>query len=157
MMQPFVAKCSLVVLLALTIGWKAAVKPENPAEVQTAVQDFLTRQHFEVSVSGESLEYTAVIDAWAHGCHLRVVRISPLGHEVNLVRKSNASGDRIFYVFRGVVYHEQPVRLTLANYLWFRFVRELGLASRVPPVLAVVTSCDAEQLPWSTVSVLQPA
>jgi hypothetical protein len=156
MMRPTVFNGLIIVLLTLTIGWKAAAKPENPAEVQTAIQNFLVRQHFKISVSGESLEYTAVIDAQANGCHLRVVRVSPLGHEVTLVRQANASGDRIFFVFRGAVYREQPVRLTLANYLWFRFLRELGLASRVPPVLAVVTSCDAEQLPWNTIDALQP-
>jgi hypothetical protein len=146
----------VIVLLALSIAWKVAVKPEDPNEVQAAIQNFLVQQHFDISVSGESLEYTAVIDARAHGCHLRVIRISPLGHEVNLVRKANASDDQIFYVFRGVVYREQPVGLTLANYLWFRFLRELGLVTRVPPVLAVVTSCVAEQLPWNTVGELQP-
>jgi hypothetical protein len=30
------------------------------------------------------------------------------------------------------------------------------LVSRVPPVLAVVTSCDAEQLPWSALGSQEP-
>jgi hypothetical protein len=156
MIRPIVFNSLIAALLTVSIGWKAAVKPENPAEVQGAIQNFLVHQHFDVHVTDESLEYTSVIDAQSHGCRLRVTRISPLGHETGLIRKANASGNRVFYVFRGAVYREQPVRLTLTNYLWFRFLRELGLVSRVPPVLAVVTSCDAEQLPWSTIDTLQP-
>jgi hypothetical protein len=95
------------------------------------------------------MEYMGIIDARSRSCQLRVARVSPLGHQADLVRRASATSDRTFYVFRGTVYPEQPVRLTVASYLWFRFLRELGLVSRVPPVLAVVTSCDAEQLPWN--------
>jgi hypothetical protein len=136
-------------LLPLTIGWKMAVKPENPLEIQNAIVEFLTKQKFDVTVTGEGLEYMAIIDARSHSCQLRVTRISPLGHQADLVRQASAASDHTFYLFRGTVYAEQPVRLTVASYFWFRFLRELGLVSRVPPVLAVATSCDAEQLPWS--------
>jgi hypothetical protein len=41
--------------------------------------------------------------------------------------------------------------------LWRQgFLRELRLVSRVPPVLAVTTSCEAEQLPWHTLGSLEP-
>jgi hypothetical protein len=149
-------KWSLILLLPLTIGWKVAAKPENPAEIQNAIVEFLTKQQFDVSVTDEKLEYMAVIEARSGSCHLRVARISPLGHETNLVRQAHDASDRRFYVFRGAVYHEQPVRLTIASYIGFRFMRELGLVSRVPPVLAVVTSCDAEQLPWSALGSQEP-
>jgi hypothetical protein len=143
-------------MLPLTIAWKVAVKPENPVEVQNAIVEFLTEQQFDVSVTDESMEYMSIISARSPSCQLRVARISPLGHEADLVRQVTAASARIFYVFRGNVYREQPVRLTLMNYLWFRFLRELGLASRVPPVLAVTASCDAEQLPWSALRSQQP-
>jgi len=140
---------SVIVLLPLTIGWKAVGKPENPIEIQNSIVEFLTKQQFEASVSDENMEYMSIINARSRSCQLRVARVSPLGHEADLVRQASAASDRTFYVFRGTVYPEQPVRLTVASYLWFRFLRELGLVSRVSPVLAVVTSCDAEQLPWS--------
>jgi hypothetical protein len=146
----------IVILLPLTIAWKAAIRPENPDETKDAIVDFLTKQQFDVTISDESIEYMAVIDASSRSCHLRVARVSALGHEANLVRQAGAASDRIFYVFRGSVYPRQPVRLTVASYLWFRFLRELGLVSRIPPVLAVISSCDAEQLPWSTLGSQEP-
>jgi hypothetical protein len=139
----------IIILLSLTVGWKAAVKPENPVEIQNSIVEFLTKQEFDVSVTDESMEYTGIIDARSRSCQLRVARVSPLGHEADLVSRASAPNNHTFFVFRGTVYPEQPIRLTVASYLWFRFLRELGLVSRVPPVLAVVTSCDAEQLPWS--------
>jgi hypothetical protein len=142
-------KWLVIILLPLTIGWKVASKPENPVEIQNAIVEFLTKQQFDVRVTDENMEYMGIIDARSRSCRLRVARVSPLGHEEDIVRRSSATSDRTFYVFRGTVYREQPVRLTVASYLWFRFLRELGLVSRIPPVLAVVTSCDAEHLPWS--------
>lgn len=142
-------KWLIVVFLPLTVGWKVAAKPENPVDIQKAIVAFLIQQQFEVEVTNETMEYTHIVDAKSGSCHLRVARVSPLGHEAALVRQDNMSSKRIFYIFRGSVYPEQPVRLTVASYLWFRLVRELGMVSRVPPVLAVVTSCEAEQLPWS--------
>jgi hypothetical protein len=149
-------KWSVIVLLPLTIGWKLAVRPENPVEIQNAIVEFLTKQQFDVSVTDEGMEYMGVIEARSRSCQLRVARVSPLGHEAVLVRHASATSDRTFYVFRGTVYPEQPVRLTVASYLWFRFLRELGLVARVPSVLAVVTSCDAEQLPWSALGSQEP-
>jgi hypothetical protein len=57
--------------------------------------------------------------------------------------------DRTFIVFRGRIYNSQPLLLTFVDYVWFRSLSRLGLASHIPTVLAVVSSCDAEQLPWS--------
>ena len=41
--------------------------------------------------------------------------------------------------------------LTVSDFLWARFQRELGLKAEATPVLAVIatTSCEAERLPWS--------
>jgi hypothetical protein len=149
-------KWSVIVLLPLTIGWKLAGKPENPAEIQNSIVEFLTKQQFDVGVTDEMMEYMGIINARSRLCQLRVARVSPLGHQTDLVRQASTTSERTFYVFRGTVYPEQPVRLTVASYLWFRFLRELGLVSRVPPVLAVVTSCDAEQLPWSALGSQEP-
>ena len=143
-------------MLPLTIAWKVAVKPENPADVQNAIVEFLTKHNFAVTVADENMEYMGIIRATSPSCQLRVARISPLGHEADLVRQVTAGGDRTFYLFRGTVYRKQPVRLTVMNYLWYRLLRELGLVSRVPPVLAVMTSCDVEHLPWNELGSQQP-
>ena len=87
---------------------------------------------------------------------MRVARISPLGHEADLIRRLNEPNGRTYYVFRRVVYADQPVYLTVVNYIGFRFLRELGFVARVPPVLAVVASCEADKLPWSMLRSLEP-
>lgn len=149
-------KWLIIVLLPTTIGWKAVVTSEDPTEVQNAIVQFLVDQRFEVRVTDETIEYTPIIEATDQDCRLRVVRVSPLGHQIDLVRKATAKDQHIFYVFRGSVYREQPVRQTLISYFWFRLLRELGLVTRVPPVLAVATNCAAEQLPWSNLGSQQP-
>jgi hypothetical protein len=125
------------------------IRPENPAEIQGVVLTFLGDQHFETKITDQSMEYYPIIEATSDSCHLWVARISPLGHETDLVRRIGVAADRISYIFQGVVYGEQPVARTVVAYLWFRFLRELGLVPRIPPVFAVVSSCDVERLPWN--------
>jgi hypothetical protein len=142
------ARGFIVVALLLTLPWKFAIKPENPNELEGAIVEFLDSHQLKASLTDKSMEYMRIIEATSDSCHLWAARISPLGYETNLVRRIGAATDRVFYVFRGVVYSEQPVGLTVASYFWFRFLREIGLISRIPPVIAVVSSCNAEQLPW---------
>jgi len=85
-------------MLPLTIVWKVAVKPEDPVEVQNAIVEFLTEHSFAVHTSDEGLEYRRIIRASSPSCELPVARISPLGHEAELVRKITAAGDHILSV-----------------------------------------------------------
>ena len=147
---------SIIILLALTIAWKLAIKAENPIEIRDAIVEFLANQKFDVTVTQEAMYYMPIIEASSASCHLRVMRVSPLGNEVDVVHSFGGSTDHIFFVFRRSIYTQQPVRLTVASYLWFRFLLELGLVSRIPPVIAVISSCDAEQLPWSVLRAQDP-
>jgi hypothetical protein len=146
---------SICILLPLTIAWKLAIKREDPIEIQDAIVEFLANQRFDVTVTSD-LMFEPIIEANSDSCRLRVARASPVLDEVNSVRSLGASTDHIFFVFRRTVYTQQPVRLTVASYFWFRFLRELGLVSRIPAVLAVISSCDAEQLPWSSLRLQDP-
>jgi len=147
---------SILILLPLTIAWKLAVKRENPIEIQNAIVEFLANQQFDVTVTKETMYYMPIIEASSASCRLRVMRVSPLGDEANVVHSFGHSADHIFFVFRRSVYTQQPVLLTRASYLWFRFLLELGLVSRIPPVIAVASSCNAEQLPWSVLRAQDP-
>jgi hypothetical protein len=147
-----VLRWSLLILLPLTIAWKLAAKPENPIEVQDAIVEFLAGQKFNVALTGDVVQHGPIFEATSDSCRLRVAAISPLGDEVNLIQSLAATTDHVFFVFRKTIYTQQPILLGVMNYLWFRFLRELGLVSRIPPLLAVVSSCDAERLPWSTLN-----
>jgi hypothetical protein len=156
MMQSSTLKWLLIVLMPITMGWKVVIQPENPGETRDAVFKFLKDQKFDVRTTDESIEDMPIIEASSDTCHLRIARVSPLGHEAELVRRASKADERIFYVFRGADYSKQPIGQTLANYFWFKFLRELGLVSRVPPVFAVMTSCAAERLPWTEMGAQQP-
>jgi hypothetical protein len=142
-------KWSLALLLPLTLGWKLASKPDDPSEVKNFIVEFLAQQQFNVIVTKEAILDIHVIEASSGSCRLLVGNISPYGVDAELVQHFSTATDRTFIVFRGTIYDKQPVLLTTVNYLWFRLLSALGLVSHIPPVLAVVSSCDAEQLPWS--------
>jgi hypothetical protein len=148
-------KCSpalkwfLALLLPLTLGWKLALRPSDPTELKDAIAEFLTQNHFNVVVTGEAINDMYVIEASSAGCRVLVAKILALRDSIDQVQHLARPNDRTFIVFGGMTYDKQPVFLTIVNYLWFRFLVSLGLASHIPPVFAVVSSCDVEQLPWS--------
>lgn len=145
-----------MLVLIPTMTWKIVLQPENLGETREAVVEFLKDQKFDVRMTDESIEDMPVIEARNETCHLRIARVSPFGHEAELVRRASMASDRILYVFRGVEYQEPPVRRMLANYFWFRSLRELGLVSRVPPVFAVMTTCGIGQIPWAEMGAQEP-
>jgi len=115
-------------VLLLSIGWKIAIQPDNP------------------NYQKDDL----IIRATTASCYLQIARFTPDGSNRDLIRHLAAGTDRSFVVFRGTVYAQQPILWTVLNYLWSRFLRELGLIRQITPVIAVAAnfSCDAERLPW---------
>jgi hypothetical protein len=137
-------------VLSLTIGWKIAIKPDNQDYLTENLVKFLERNHFDVVVTDELVNYMPIIRATSASCDLQIARLTPDGSNRDLIGHLTAGTDRSFIVFRGAVYTRQPISWTVFNYLWSRFLRELGLIRRVTPIIAVAanTSCNAENLPW---------
>jgi hypothetical protein len=94
------------------------------------------------------LDGSPVIAANSGECHLFVAKISPLGDSIDQVQSLTTKTDHTIFVFRGVTYSKQPVLLTFVSYVWFKSLKRLGLVSHIPLVLAVVSSCGSEKLPW---------
>jgi hypothetical protein len=140
---------SLAVLLPLTLGWKFAVRPSDTNKVQYAIVDFLAQHQFTVVGSTKMILDIQTIEASSGACRLLVRNISPYGVDTELFQHLGAPIGRTFFVFRGAISSQQPVFRTVIYHLWFRLLGSLGLVSHIPPVLAVVSSCEAEQLPWS--------
>jgi hypothetical protein len=111
---------------------------------------FLRYQGFDIVITGGTMDSMPVIQATSSSCRVLVTKVAPDGSNENLVRDLATATDRVFIVFRGEVYAQQPVLLTVTNYLWSRSLRKLGLVRRITPVIAVVasTSCNIKQLPW---------
>ena len=137
-------------MLLVALGWKIAIQPDDPNYLKEDLVKFLERNHFNVVVTDEVVNDTPIIRATTASCHLQIGRLTPDGSNRNLIRHIAAGTDRSFVVFRGAVYAQQPVLWTVLNYLWSRFLRELGLIRHITPVINVAanSSCNAERLPW---------
>ena len=137
-------------MLLVALGWKIAIQPDDPNYLKEDLIKFLERNHFSVVVTDEVVNDTPIIRATTASCHLQIGRLTPDGSNRNLIRHIAAGTDRSFVVFRGTVYAQQPVLLTVLDYLWSRFLRELGLIRHIAPVINVAanSSCNAERLPW---------
>src|SRR5947209_8347654 len=74
-----VFKLSIALLLPLTLAWKLSVRPADPAELaqrdraaQLRIAEFLTRQHFSVTVADSMPEGQPSIRASAGACRLLI-------------------------------------------------------------------------------------
>ena len=141
-------KWSIALLLPLTLAWKLTVGPDESAQRNKSIIEFLVRQKFEAVET--DLNGMLAIRAAAGMCRILVLRASPIGSDGDLIRDLAAATDRIFTIFRGRVYAEGPNWLIMLGHLKSRFLHRLGLVHHVSSVIAVVASasCDAEQLPW---------
>jgi hypothetical protein len=151
-----VLKWFLLLLLPLTLSWKLVERPSDSSELrekaaQLKVTEFLVRHRFTVAVSEKLEEGKPAILATVGACRMLVAKSPALGWDRDLIRRHATATDRVFVVFAGKVYAEQPTWLTVPDFLWSRFKRELGLKAEAAPLFAVIArpSCAAERLPWN--------
>jgi hypothetical protein len=151
-----VLKWGVLLLLPLTLAWKLAARPVDLGELkekeaQLKVADFLARQRFAVAVSEKMADGQPAIRATAGACRMLVAKSPALGWDRDMIRRDATVADQVFVVFAGKIYAEQPTWLTVPDFLWARFRRELGMNAQPTPVLAVIAtpSCAAERLPWN--------
>ena len=144
-------------VLLLTIAWKVAIRPDDQNYLKEDLIKFFERNHFNVVVTDEVVNFTPIIRATTASCQLQIARLTPDGSNRDLIRHLAAGTDRSFVVFRGAVYAQQPVFWTVLNYFWSRFLRELGLIEHITPVISVAvnSSCNAERLPWGELEGVQ--
>ena len=144
-------RASIAVVLLLAVGWKVAIPADDKSHVKDDLVGFLEARQFNVVVTDQFVNDAPMIRATAASCQLQVARLTPDGSNANLIQHLTTGAERSFVVFRGAVYPRQPVFWTVLDYLWSRFLRELGLVRHVSPVISVTesSSCDAERLPWA--------
>jgi len=150
---------ALAIVVLLSLGWKVAVSHDaynkglekKEADGQRKFSEFLIRQHFAVLASETTATELGTIRATAGACQMRVIEVSYDGSDRDRIRRYASSMDTVFVVFGGRIYADQPTFLTVADFLWARFRRQLGLRAEATPVLVVIAkkSCEAERLPWS--------
>ena len=137
-------------MLLVAVAWKIAIPPDDENNLRDHLVEFFERHHFDVVVSDKIVNYMPIIEANTASCQLRIARLTPDGSNRVLIQSLAAGTDRLFVVFRGRVYTQQPILWTVVNYFWSRFLRELGWIRHITPVIAVAanSSCNAERLPW---------
>jgi len=157
-------KCSaalkwfLIFALPLTLGLKLVVRPDrrvaSATDVQQKVAEFLRRQHFVVALADRTGEGQYILRASAGPCHILVANSDPMAWDSAAIRRNATDGDRVFVVFRGRTYEDQPTWLTVPYFLWSRLERELGMRAEAAPLLSVIATagCGAERLPWGELS-----
>ena len=143
-------RVTIALLVFFTVAWKIAVPQDATDDVQGDLTAFFTREGFNVAVTDQVVNYAPIIRATTDACRLIVARLTPDGSNIDLIHSQLSEADRFFVVFRGVVYQDQPVGLSVAIYLWTRFLREIGMRQHIAPVFAIGanSACDAELLPW---------
>ena len=144
-------KWFIALLLPITLAWKASVVAhEDPNEFASEIIQFLSHQAFDVVLT--ELDSMPVVQATSGSCRILIVQVEPDGSTQDLVHDLTTTGDHVFIIFRGRVYAQQPVLLTVTDTLWSRSLRKLGLMRRIAPVIAAVAnaSCNIEELPWKT-------
>jgi len=142
--------------MLLTVGWKIAIPADRAIDLNDVLIAFLKSNNFSIVSAGEIVNRdigtdVPVIQANKDSCTLLVAALTFDGSNRQLVESRLASVDRRFVVFRGKIYTGQPIFLTVTNYLWSRFLTELGLGRRQSPAIAIGSdaSCNAELLPWA--------
>jgi hypothetical protein len=142
-------------LLAVTLGWKLTVRSGGSGEPgengQRKVAEFLMRHSFTVALYQQAAEGQPAIRASAAACRILIAQSSPTAWDGDQIRRYETPSDRLFVVFGGRIYADQPVRLTVPASLWNRFKRELGLRAEAISLLTIIASenCDVERLPWA--------
>jgi hypothetical protein len=137
-------------VLLLSIAWKIAIPSVNPNARTDGLVKFFERNKFDVAVTERKIDGVPIIRANTASCRLQITNLRPDGSDRDLIRHLAMGTDRLFVVFRGRVYTEQPILWTVLDDLWSKRLRELGLIKRITPVLAVAanSSCNVERLPW---------
>ncbi len=147
---------ALLVLLVVTVALKVSVmgapigKPHDP---EAGVAAFLKEHGFE-SIVHPGEDDPRVFQATRADCRVLTSIVAPRGWHRDVIRQLAEDHDRLFYVFRGSIYPEQPVFLTWTDHYWTRIKRSFGLRASESPAVAVILSsgCAPHETPWSGIT-----
>jgi len=147
-------KCSMAILIAVTLGLKFRTKPENLDYLRESTVRFLEQQRFHVVETELANQGMPILQATSGDCRLAVMRVSSLAWDRVMILGIAQEGDTIFSVFDGKVYSERPRWQSLTSYYWSKTLWGLGLAEHTTYVLSVIenATCNAQSLPWQDLS-----
>jgi hypothetical protein len=145
----------LAFMLAATLSWKVATVEQGFAIDQASVPierqhiiDWLRRDRFSVEVPPDN--GIATVSAHRNGCDMTIIAVDPRGFHRQLVATMRPARADLFFVYKGNIYPEQPVPITLlAHHFWARS-RDLGIRLPRYLVLGVIsTGCREQEISWA--------
>lgn len=143
----FAAAILLTVSLKILVGDAAGAGPGD--DVEKYVADFLGRHDFQVL--DYSPEQGPFLPAVSGNCRIGVAQATAQGWNRDALHLFAKTEDRLFFVYNGAIYPDQPTTRTAIRYQWTRFLRKIGIGVSWRPVFAVTSSasCHADSLPWA--------
>jgi hypothetical protein len=154
-----VFKWLLGAALALSLGSKWVLSVYAPPVVnhqeEKAAEDdvaaFLVRNQFSVIGARNVTFGMQIVEATAGLCHLRVALSASRGWHRDLIRSMMNPGEQTFVVFGGKIYPDQPMLLTITDFLWYKLLTKLGIGAHPTPVVTVMAepNCGADRLAWN--------
>jgi len=143
-------KWFVALLLPVTLAWKLTVGLADSNELKEKIVEFLVQHQYNDSISEEIVEDMPAIRASKEACRMLILKSSSNGWRRHMISELTAPTDQVFIVFRGMVYTEQPVWMTLVTDLWSRILLKFGLRRHTTPVIAVIAPpiCEVNRLPW---------
>ena len=149
----------LLLVISLGSKWALAVyappvlNEQEEKAADDAVVRFLIRNQFTDVRSRKATFGMQVVEATAGLCQLRVVLSASRGWHRDLIQNMTKPGERTFVVFRGEIYAEQPMLLTITDFLWYKLLTKLGVGAHPAPVMTVMAepNCGADRLAWNEV------
>lgn len=154
-----------VFLLVLSVSGKVIIADRSQEDGTWSATDsagkgeisaFFTRHGFQVGKDANDGGYPFMLPAVAGDCRLLAVYVAPQGLQRDVVRRLVAPHDTAFFIFRGVVYDDQPVWATRMYHYWRRINNYLGQMIPAKPVIGIVASpaCDLRDMPWAELAEL---
>jgi hypothetical protein len=140
--RPNLLEYSLAAALALTLAVKFATGPTVSSVALEVEENF--RLVAILEANGFIVEpYLAdmnppMVPAHKPGCRVLAGRASPLGWHRGVLASLVQSDERLFFVFGGQTYNEQPVLRSILAYHVARIRAYFGLPGTDEPVIAVI-------------------
>ena len=144
-------KWFIALLLPFTFTWKLAVGPEDSNEPPRTIAQFLSQREFEDVKTEQVMDGNMwMVRARKGECRLFVVEVWSNVWTRKLMRTFAEAPDKLFIVFHGSVYENNPSWMTATKVIYYRALRKLGL-TRSALIVGVAASpnCSAERLPWN--------
>lgn len=144
----------LVVAMSVALKLPGLLRvTEGPANAISPRIELLLKQHsFQVSQYAPDNDLT-----WVSGvegdCRIMIAAVAPQGWHRALVAQM-AIGKRLFYLFDGHVYTEQPIFRTRSYHYWRKLNQYLGLSPQNLPVLAIVMASTCQGVPLTQLAAL---